>query len=88
MQAYNVGNGIIRPEWKKYIHGSRSNRHSVAAALVYSGYETTETKNNGLIAASPKGFSLFRQPQNMDQYRPPADADWTDYLINGGGAIV
>jgi len=88
MQAYKVGTGIIRPEWKKYICGSRCNRHSTAASLVYSGYETTETKNNGLVAASPNGFSLFRQPQNMEQYITPADADWTEYLINGGGAIV
>ena len=88
MQAYRVGTGVIRPEWKKYICGSRCNKHSTAAALVYSGYETTETKNNGLIAASPNGFSLFRQPQNMELYKTPADADWTEYLINGGGAIV
>ena len=88
MQAYKVGTGIIRPEWKKYICGSRCNKHSTAAALVYSGYETTETKNNGLIAASPNGFSLFRQEPNMEKYKTPADADWTEYLINGGGAIV
>ena len=88
MQAYKVGTGIIRPEWKKYICGSRCNKHSTAAALVYSGYETTETKNNGLVAASPNGFSLFRQPQNMEQYPTANDADWTEYLINGGGAIV
>tara|TARA_R100000234_G_C4985341_1_gene172957 strand:- start:310 stop:1377 length:1068 start_codon:yes stop_codon:yes gene_type:complete len=88
MQAYEVGNGIIRPEWKKHIHGSRSNRHSVAAALVYSGYETTETKNQGLVAASPNGFSLYRQEPNMEKYKTPADPDWTEYLINGGGAIV
>tara|TARA_X000000368_G_scaffold419060_1_gene421908 strand:- start:7931 stop:10342 length:2412 start_codon:yes stop_codon:yes gene_type:complete len=88
MQAYKVGTGIIRPEWKKYICGSRCNKHSTAASLVYSGYETTETKKNGLVAASPNGFSLFRQPQNMEQYITPADADWTEYLINGGGAIV
>ena len=88
MQAYNVGTGIIRPEWKKYICGSRCNKHSTAAALVYSGYETTETKNNGLVAASPNGFSLFRQPQNMEQYPTANDTDWVEYLINGGGAIV
>ena len=88
IQAYKVGTGIIRPEWKKHICGSKCNKHSTAAALVYSGYETTETKNNGLIAASPNGFSVFRQPPNMVQYRTPADADWTEYLINGGGAIV
>ena len=88
MQAYKVGTGIIRPEWKKYICGSRCNKHSTAAALVYSGYETEETKNNGLVAASQNGFSLFRQPQNMEQYRTPADADWTEYLITGGGTIV
>ena len=88
IQAYKVGTGIIRPEWKKHICGSKCNKHSTAAALVYSGYETTETKNNGLIAASPNGFSVFRQPPNMVQYKTPADADWTEYLINGGGAIV
>ncbi len=88
IQAYRVGTGIIRPEWKKYICGSRCNKHSVAAALVYSGYETTETKNNGLIAASPNGFSLYRQEPNMEKYKTPADPDWTEYLINGGGAIV
>ena len=88
MQAYRVGTGIIRPEWKKYICGSRCNKHSVAASLVYSGYETEETKNNGLVAASPNGFSLYRQPQNMEQYPTANDTDWVEYLINGGGAIV
>ena len=88
MQAYRIGTGIIRPEWKKYICGSRCNRHSTAAALVYSGYETKETKNQGLVAISPNGFSIFRQRPNMELYKTPADADWTEYLINGGGAIV
>jgi len=88
IQAYRVGTGIIRPEWKKYICGSRCNKHSIAAALVYSGYETTETKNNGLVAASPNGFSLFRQQQNMEQYPTANDDTWVEYLINGGGAIV
>ena len=88
MQAYKVGTGIIRPEWKKYICGSRCNRHSTAAALVYSGYETKETKNSGLVAASPNGFSIFRQRPNMELYKTPADVDYAEYLINGGGAIV
>jgi len=88
MQAYKVGTGIIRPEWKKYICGSRCNRHSTAAALVYSGYETKETKDSGLVAASPNGFSIFRQRPNMELYKTPADVDYAEYLINGGGAIV
>ena len=88
IQAYRLGTGVIRPEWKKHICGSRCNKHSTAASLVYSGYETKETKNNGLVSASPNGFSIFRQPPNMVQYKTPADVDWTEYLINGGGAIV
>ena len=88
IQAYKIGTGVIRPDWKKHICGSKCNRHSTAAALVYSGFETKETKNNGLLSASPNGFSIFRQPENMVQYKTPTDLDWTEYLINGGGAIV
>ena len=88
IQAYKVGTGVIRPEWKKHIYGSRSNKHSVAAALVYSGLETKESKDQGLVAASPNGFSIFRQTQNMEQYPTANDATWIEFLINGGGAIV
>jgi len=88
MQAYRVGTGVIRPEWKKHICGSRCNKHSVAASLVYSGFETKESKDQGLVAASPNGFSIFRQRPNMEQYPTANDADWVEFLINGGGAIV
>jgi len=88
MQAYRVGTGVIRPEWKKHICGSRCNKHSVAASLVYSGLETKESKDQGLVAASPNGFSIFRQRPNMEQYPTANDATWVEFLINGGGAIV
>ena len=83
MQTYQMGINVIRPEWRKHIHGAHANRHSSAAAILYSGYEIDTTKKKGLVASSRNGFSIFRQKENLAVYD-----DSLETLINGGNTIV
>ena len=58
----------IPDEWKPYVCGDKCTVESVAATLLYSGYNHEVNTKKGLVSSSQDGFSLVRQPQNMKQY--------------------
>ena len=58
----------IPNEWKKYVCGDKCTVESVAATLLYSGYNHEVNTKKGLVSSSQDGFPVHRQPQNMKQY--------------------
>ena len=58
----------IPDEWKKYVCGDKCTVESVAATLLYSGYNHEVNTKKGLVSSSQDGFPVHRQPQNMKQY--------------------
>tara|TARA_B100000131_G_scaffold156833_1_gene152166 strand:- start:676 stop:3078 length:2403 start_codon:yes stop_codon:yes gene_type:complete len=58
----------IPDEWKPYVCGDKCTVESVAATLLYSGYNHEVNTKEGRVSSSQNGFSVVRQPQNMKQY--------------------
>ena len=53
---------------EKYVCGDKCTVESVAATLLYSGYNHEVNTKEGRVSSSQNGFSVVRQPQNMKQY--------------------
>ena len=58
----------IPDEWKPYVCGDKCTVESVAATLLYSGYNHEVNADKGLVSSSKNGFSLFRQKENIKDW--------------------
>ena len=58
----------IPNEWKKHVCGDKCTVESVAATLLYSGYNHEVNADKGLVSSSKNGFSLYRQKENMKNW--------------------
>ena len=55
----------IPDEWKKHVCGNKCTVESVAATLLYSGYNHEVNSKKGLVSSSKNGFPIHRQKENM-----------------------
>ena len=82
VQAHKVAFNSIKPEWRKYVCGSRCNRHSAAASILYSGFNHETNKD---LVATNKGVtrSPYRKYYSPALTLEPNSTAWVDALFEG-----